>query len=304
MSTKLSTTSTQKVITKSDKASATNKKSIPSKKMIKDNTDENIICKKTVKNTKVLSTEKSGTPEKESSDTDVNESDNLGSDHEDVVNKAKRKREQKIEKTDDDNQMTSFVLKHNKTTGNYSVLRKSVVNGFSTLQRIRYVIYGAHLPFGKEIYNDNTILNAIVYESNNLNHNLIFILNRMSKTFSEMKNIESCKTKYSIGDKTFFPFIKEIDVDNSDGAEDSVSTVDDVDKKKKGSANIFRRYSIRLYMKYGAKITHSERVGELSCDQLKGKKCNIDVEIGSMWFSASTKMYGVNIHVTHITVVN
>ena len=61
---------------------------------------------------------------------------------------------------------------------------------------------------------------------------------------------------------------------------------------------------MRLYLRYGAKVTHVSHVGELSYDQLKGKKCNLNLELGSMWVNNDTMMYGINIHVTHITVIN
>ena len=64
------------------------------------------------------------------------------------------------------------------------------------------------------------------------------------------------------------------------------------------------KYQLRLYLRYGAKINHAKLVGELSASQLKGKKCNIDIELGSMWVNEKISQYGINVYVTHITVLN
>lgn len=176
-----------------------------------------------------------------------------------------------------------FILKRNKRTGNYSILRKIRTNGHDTVQRVCYTIYGAYIPFGKEEYNNKMILNVIIYDSNNLNYNLIVTLNRIVNTFKELKNLKNSSYKYLLNDKTFFSFIKE---------------VNDNDVNVNG-----KKYSLRLYFKYGSKISHAKYVGELTCDQLKGKRCNINIELGSLWINESTSMYGVNVHITHITIL-
>lgn len=185
-------------------------------------------------------------------------------------------------KLDDINNDTSFILKSNKTTGNYTILRKGNAN---TVQRVKYTIYNAYLPFGKEIYKDNIIFNVVIDDSTNLNHNLLVTMNRITKTFDELKNNETVCRKYSLNGKKYFPFIKETG-------------------EKEINNETVKEYSLRLYCKYGAKVTHSKYPGELSYDQLKGKRCKIDVELGSLWVSEQTHMYGINVHVTHITVYN
>lgn len=177
---------------------------------------------------------------------------------------------------------TSFILKRNKKTGNYSIMRKGTNN---KVQRAKYTINGIYLPYGCEEYNDNLIINGIIDDSTNINHNLIVILNKIIDAFSLLKHTDSGKYKYSINDKTFFSFIKKID-DNNDDTKREIN-----------------KYQIRTYVKYGAKVTHSKFVGELAYDQLKGKKCNMDIELGSMWVNNKTMHYGINIFVTHIKVL-
>lgn len=189
------------------------------------------------------------------------------------------------------NNDTSFILKKTKKTGNYTILRKVKINGYVTLQRVKYTIYNAYLPYGKEEYNENIILNAIINDSNNLNYNLLVTLNKISRTFDELNLIDICKQKYGINNKQFFSFIKELPSDS------------DINHVVNVEQNI-KQYSVRLYFKYGAKISHAKFVGELSYDQLKGKRCNIDVDLGSMWVNENTMMYGINIYITHITVLN
>lgn len=200
------------------------------------------------------------------------------------TNKDSRFRNKTNNNETNDNKETSFILKKAKTTGNYSILRKARINGLDTLQRVKYTMYNAYLPFGKEDYNDNVILNAIINDSNNLNYNMLFTLNRIARTFDELNTIDTCKHKYNIDNKQFFPFIKALPSDENN--------------------NTVKQYSIRLYFKYGAKITHAKFVGELSADQLKGKTCNINIDLGSMWVNDSSMMYGINIFISHITVLN
>jgi hypothetical protein len=180
------------------------------------------------------------------------------------------------------NQDSSFILKKTKKTGNFLIMKKSLKPG--VIERVRYVAYGAYLPFGREEYNDNLILNAIIDNSTNYNHNLITTLKRIIDTFESLKTTEQGRYKYGIQDKKIYNYMKELPIDPK-------------------IPNI-KKYQIRLYLRYGVKATHIKHVGEISYDELKGKKCNLDLELGSMWVSNETMMYGINIHVTHITVIN
>jgi hypothetical protein len=180
------------------------------------------------------------------------------------------------------NKDSSFILKKTVKSGNYSIIRKGSSAG--NVQRVKYTIYGAYLPFGTEYYKDNQILNAVITDATNINHNLLVTLNKVIKTFENLKTTDS-GNKYMIHNKLFFSFLKNI------------NTCEDCDKN-------VNKYQLRLYFKYGVKITHAKCVGELSHNQLKGKRCNINIELGSMWVNEQTMQYGINIFITHITVLN
>lgn len=210
-------------------------------------------------------------------------------------------------KTINTNQDSSFILKKNKQSGNFSILKKSLKPGIA--QKVKYIAYNVLLPFGREEYNDNLILNAIISDSTNFNYNLITTLKRIVQTFEGLRDTEPGKFKYSINDKKFFSYMKELKIDeynDDDIPEDKIINKNSVKQSKEKSpiSSGIKKYQLRLYLRYGAKVTHAKHVGELSYDQLRGKKCNLDLELGSMWVSSDTMMYGINIHVTHITVLN
>ena len=216
------------------------------------------------------------------------------------------------------NQDFSFILKKNKQSGNFSILQKSLKPGVA--QKVKYTAYNVFLPFGKEEYNDNLILNAIISDSTNYNYNLITTLKRIIETFEGLCHMEQGKYKYSINDKKFFSYMKMIKQDENidddipkNKLSDNQSTnnqrtdnqlIDEQFKEKNHTGKEIKKYQLRLYLRYGAKVTHATRVGELSYNQLKGKKCNLDLELGSMWVNNNTMMYGITIHVIHITVLN
>ncbi len=186
-----------------------------------------------------------------------------------------------MEKTDVEED-TSFILKKTVKSGNYSILKKGI--NHQNIQRIRYTVYGAYLPFGCESYKDKNILNVIINNSTNINHNLLVKLKRIIDTFEYLKTTSSGKNKYLIHDKTFFSFLKKMDTDDDN----------DTDNEK---------YQMRFYLKYGAKVTHTKHVGEIDYSQLKGTRCNLDIELGSMWVSEETKQYGINIFVTGLKLL-
>jgi len=221
------------------------------------------------------------------------------------------------------NKDTSFILKRNKKSGNFSILRKITKSiakhknqnidndddnddnddnndndGKSKrmcgVQRAKYTVYGAYLPFGREEYNNNLILNAVVSDSTNFNHNLIVTLKQVIKAFENLRDTEQGRYKYAVNDKKFFSFMKELKSEDENNKLESNS-----ENKQK-----ITKYQLRLYLRYGAKVIHAKHVGELSYNQLKGKWCNLDLELGSMWVNANTMQYGINIHVTRIVVLN
>ena len=209
----------------------------------------------------------------------------------------------KIEKPKRISNDSSFILKSNKTSGNYSILRQYVKNNKTETMRIKYNIYGAYLPFGCEEYNDNSIINAVIDDSTNINHNLMVTINKICKAFENLKDSEVGKNKYGLNDKEFFSFLKEYDQNNVETTKQN--TVLQSQQSHDNNCNDkIKKYQLRLYLKYGAKINHAKLVGELSATQLKGKKCNLDIELGSMWVNEKISQYGINVYITHITVLN
>jgi hypothetical protein len=176
-----------------------------------------------------------------------------------------------------DSDNNGYILKRNKKTGNYTILKKHSGN---KVKRVTLNINDVYLPFGQEHYNNKLLLNAIINDSSNYNRNNIVTLERIVDTFISLRNTDSGKYKYNINDKKFFSFLK---------------LLPDQDTKK---------YNLRLYIKYGAKITHQKYIGELDYDQLKGKKCNLNIELGSLWVNDITMQYGINLYATHITIIN
>ena len=236
---------------------------------------------------------------KKSSDIkkDIDTSSETNTDIESAIPKIKynlfisnKKIDNHIDKNVITNQDSSFILKKTKKTGNYQIVKKSL-NKTHT-EKVKYIAYNAYLPFGREEYNDNLILNAIINDSTNYNYNLITTLKQIINTFENLKTTDVGKYKYSINDKTLFSYMKEL--------KDDTNINTNIQSNKKP----IKKYQLRLYLRYGAKVTHVSHVGELSYDQLKGKKCNLNLELGSMWVNNDTMMYGINIHVTHITVIN
>ncbi len=229
----------------------------------------------------------------------------------------KLKNEQQNDK--EANTDSSFILKRNKQSGNFSILRKG--SSDKSVQKVKYTAYNIYLPFGREEYNDNLIINGIITDATNINHNLMITLNKIIRTFTELKYTDAGKYKYLINELTFFPFLKIVDPLTEKGEGDTdLGTTNDiqpVDKQKvlmnpifdegiilRQKEKIIKKYQLRMYLKYGAKITHAKLVGELSADQLKGKRCNLEIELGSMWVNNDIMQYGINIYITHITVLN
>jgi len=162
-----------------------------------------------------------------------------------------------------------IVLKKNIKSGNWSILKKT---GSST-SRICLTLYGIYIPFGVESYNNNDILNIELKNNSNYNYNTLVMLKKILSTFEYLKTTDK-GSKYDINDKECFSFIKELDDD---------------------------KYNIRLYIKYGAKVVLKNSIGDVPYSQLKHKRCNIDIEVGSLW--TTDKNYGVNIYATLITII-
>lgn len=175
---------------------------------------------------------------------------------------------------------TSFILKRAVNSDNYLIHRKICKNNNITYERATYVIYGAYIKFGVERYNNNNILNVYITDSNNINYNVIITLNRVVNTFTSMADNEKYKNLYSLTNKKFYPFIKEIE----------------------NNENV-KKYNIRLYIKKCITISHVNNKN-VSINMLKNKVCNLDIELGALWINNKTNMYGINLYITHITVLN
>jgi hypothetical protein len=233
---------------------------------------------------------------------------------------SKQDPQNKVDKTDNKEKIThtendknsrdtNFTLRKTKKTGNYSIMRcirKATRDKQAVYEKVKYKIYGGLLPFGVEEYNENIIVNVVIEKDNNMNYNTIGTFNRIVKTFDMLKDNENMCEKYGLSKKNFFSFMKEIKEKNEESDEEIGNEEYEQTKKqnKKNKNNGTEKYNIRLYLRYGAKITHSKKVGVVPHDQLKGRRCNIDIELGSMWINSTTNLYGINIFITHITVLN
>ena len=109
----------------------------------------------------------------------------------------------------DEPQTDKVILKKNIKSGNYSIWRKTVVNHAPSLERVRYMLYNIMLPFGCETYNNSIVLNGLLTNSSNFNHNVIFALNKISNTFTHLKDKEALSQMYNIKNKSFIAILKE-----------------------------------------------------------------------------------------------
>src|SRR5438477_583176 len=85
---------------------------------------------------------------------------------------------------------------------NVKIIKKIMKPGLEGVtqgvQRVRYTAFNVFLPYGREEYNDNLILNAIINDSTNLNHNLITTLKKIIRTFEGLRDTDQGRYKYSI----------------------------------------------------------------------------------------------------------
>jgi hypothetical protein len=208
-----------------------------------------------------------------------------------------------VKKDDGDNNIKKkdiLILKKNKTSNNYSICRKIFVDSRPSIERIRYTLYNVILSFGCETYNDSIILNGTLSNSSNYNHNVIFNLKRILNTFTKLAENDVLAREYNIKNKSFNPFLKEIEKPKDDTNDEKNDEKNDQGDNKTN----YDRYNIRMYVAYGVKIVHSTTKREVPSNALKGKRCNIDIELGSMWCNDNIKKYGINIFARSITVLN
>jgi len=175
---------------------------------------------------------------------------------------------------------TRFAFKRNKTTGNYSIY--SADGG-----RIMMTLLGIYVPFGLEKYNSSEIINFLLESDNNYHYNMIVKLKDLD---NELRILPTKNIDIDLMGLEYYPIISE-------NKESDDSNKNDNDKNKKAV-----RYIIRTYLKNGAKILHSKLFGTYDKTKLKGKRCDIDLELGSIWYNE--KKYGCTLYVSAIKVTN
>jgi hypothetical protein len=184
--------------------------------------------------------------------------------------------------------MDKFNFKKNKKSNNYSIFSKKG-------KKISFKLKSVYLPFGREYYNNKSIINIIIDDSDNINYNNIIILKKYSKVFSKFKN--NSVDYFNISDKEYHEFIKmndNIDNNNNNDIDDNVDD-NEIDKKY---------FKIRCYLSNSVKITHKKYIGEVNVKDIKKKIVDIELEIGSLWTNKIINKYGVNIYINKINVLN
>lgn len=169
-----------------------------------------------------------------------------------------------------------FNFKKNKS-GTYSIY-----NG--KWKRINYKLIEAYLPFGVEVYNDISILNVYFrILTNSYHHNFLVLMREMDAQFQSLKNNKM--TPFDLTDLEYQNIIKENHFVNNEGDEDM-------------------RYFMRCHLATSVKIHSKSFFGNYDKKALKGKRCNIRFDIGSIHMHPETKIYGCTLYITDIEVIN
>jgi hypothetical protein len=179
---------------------------------------------------------------------------------------------------------TRFAFKRNKTTGNYSIY--SADGG-----RIMMTLLGIYVPFGLEKYNSSEIINFLLESDNNYHYNMIVKLKDLD---NELRILQTKNIDIDLTGLEYYPIISE----NKENEDDNDKNNDKNKNKNKKAV----RYIIRTYLKNGAKVLHSKLFGTYDKTKLKGKRCDIDLELGSIWYNE--KKYGCTLYVSAIKVTN
>lgn len=187
-----------------------------------------------------------------------------------------------------------FVLVQTKKSGNYTIHQKDS-------KKIRMKLCNVYIPFGREEYNDNLVLNVVINNKSNYGHNSIVQLKHIAKKFQDLRNTYVGKIKYNIESKNFFDFMTKLE--NTE-----ISDQTKINQENDGQQSLVTdkpvdEYIIRTYLKHGVHITHKKLIGNLEINyDLKQKYCDIEIELGSMWINEETNKYGINIYVNSISV--
>ena len=158
-------------------------------------------------------------------------------------------------------------------SGNHTVYKRDKT-------KITYKLFNVYFPFGKEVYNENIIYNIKINDSTNYSKNIIFEIKKLLDTFSKMHENIGCKLRYNLHGKDFYEFMSH------DKNENDIDT-----------------YNIRVYLKRGLQITQHNKMGYLDRNyDLKGKVCDIVLEVGSLWINEKTNLFGLNIYLVDVVV--
>lgn len=167
-----------------------------------------------------------------------------------------------------------ITLQPTKKTGNYMIYEK-LGNGKG--KKVVFKVNNVMFPFGREEYNNNTVLNIQLNNKSNYIQNMLFDLVKIKNIFEKIKENDMLATQYNIKDCSFFDFLKPTEQPDT--------------------------FILRTYLRYGASITHKGHVGNLDHTfDMRGKYGEITFELGSMWVNQSIKQYGVNIYTSVVVV--
>ena len=184
--------------------------------------------------------------------------------------------------------LLSFV--RNKTTGNYSVYS-------SEGGRINLQLLGVYIPFGLEKYNDSEIVNFQIESNNNYHYNAILRIKEIDKAFRDLQNKN---LDIDLTGLEYYPIITKTEYEKNTNNKTKTNKNKTIKTKKNETKS--EKYIIRSYLKNGVKITHSQLFGTYDKTKLRSKKCDIEIELGSLW--SNDKKYGCTIYVSSIKIIN
>ena len=195
------------------------------------------------------------------------------------TNDTKDTKDTDVNKKEEKPIRTNLLFKHNKTTNHYSIFNNNA-------KRMIFTINNIFLPFGVESYNGSDVLNIVINKDNNYHYNTLVILKGIDDEIRKLSSPAMCNPPIDLRNLEHYSFISK----------------DEINKKNKKGDKVKKEvsYKVRTYLQRGLSIKHSFLIGEYDKRNLKGKKCDIVLGIGSLWFT-DTK-YGSTIYVSSIKV--
>lgn len=186
------------------------------------------------------------------------------------LKEQKAKKTVKIEK-----EKTGFNYRRNKTTGTFTIYTMK-------WRRYTYSVGEMFLPFGLERFGDGEILNVYFKVLDNFHHNFLVSMKEIDR---RLENIPNTNTPFDVTGMEYKPIIKENHYTNTDEMEDM-------------------RYYFRCHLAPGVQIRHKQYFGNYDKNALKGKRCDIKFDLGSIWIHNENNTYGCTIYITDIFVKN